>query len=337
MATRSAVFALATAFRLASVDSVGSVFFAQPTHYGYVASNQGPADGDSAAYCGGDCDSTLFYESQSAFGFGHGHRLAQLQYFDLPRTYSGNDLQRVTHVGLSCHEVVDTAYQGRAYIAPLLKNVGAASGKWDATWETVFGPDASTVPLESVVGPAVGLVVKDDDTDSLDFSDQYQLRRLFEDWMNGARPNHGWLMYPEPSTELGSSIDEYACTLAITHEPQDKSRDKCFAYGMATVSLSEDVDRYSSGGAAYLSLVNTAGVASAEVRVPGRYKNGDTVAELVDFECGLVSRAPCRCRRGVAPSTTPPCPAPPRSPPTNRARSRRSRSATKAPTPCAST
>ena len=273
---------LAATLRVRESAAVGSLVFypTDATKWGFVATEEGSSDAYTIEYCYGQpCDPDAFYENGQEFGYGHGHREAMLYRFDLP-TFGGKDLVRVTHVGFSCLEKDDADYEGDSAIRPVLDDWYSNARTFEPSWSAFFA-DASAAaaaatrdktlaaPAELWVSPRLGDPVavhaKQEHHDSVDFSDQFQLKTLVQDWMNGLRPNHGFLMHPTADGAAPSSIDAYTCKMSVTYEPMDMSRDSCFALAIVSVTTA---GAWGSGSddALFVTLVDADGAESAEVR-----------------------------------------------------------------------
>jgi hypothetical protein len=107
------------------------------------------------------------------------------------------------------------------------------------------------------------------------------------------RPNYGFALYPTADTgegdSTGASVDVLdSCTLTVTYEPRDRSRDKCLAPTIVTIGTGVDV--YGAGGSdddVYVQLVADDGARSAEISVSDYFAEGDKIATAALVECNL--------------------------------------------------
>ena len=225
-------------------------------------------------------------------GMAGGQRFVPLLWADVPtdgREGYGSRADvpvRVTHVGLSCLESEKIDYEGTAYVIPI--DVPWGDDKGAMSYDEFF-PEPS---VADVLERAVGLINKRSDSDQYDFSDQFQVKLMVEDWLNGDAPNYGFAIFPaedENEEHIGTSVDALSkCSLKVTYEPRDRSKDTCADPIIVTVGTG--IDAFADGGSGdniYLQLIDEDGKVSAETTLASYLKVGDKTAAAGVIECGL--------------------------------------------------
>ena len=116
---------------------------------------------------------------------------------------------------------------------------------------------------------------------------------MVEDWLNGDRPNYGFAIFPAEDAQgvhIGTSVDALSkCSLKVTYEPRDRSKDTCVDPIIVTVGTGIDAfSDGSSGDNIHIQLVDATGRVSAETTLASYLKVGDKSAAAGAVECGLV-------------------------------------------------